>query len=134
MQSTAHSAIKAAFTALIKSFFPGQDTNCANSNTKAYRIGPQRVILRVDLNDNFKSLHVDQVSIVSPTLQQRVHTPNVEKVSVELVIASDESVTSQPVKRWHQVTLKVQPATTRLTLNFKNSVSAVHSVQHIDIQ
>ncbi len=53
MQTIAQSRIKAAFSALVETLNPKKHRISSIVHAKAHRIGPQRVILKIALNDNF---------------------------------------------------------------------------------
>jgi hypothetical protein len=133
MASSATSRLKAAITALLEPFTPTNATQNIATLGRAHRVGPQRVILKIDLNRNFAKYEVDHVTINNQQLQFDLRKADNENVIVSLVDADQEVSARDKKKRDHRVTLKVKPQTSSLTLTFSDKNSKVYKTEQIKI-
>ena len=134
MQSISRSKIKAVVSALFESFNSPNQNKSKVQISKAHRVGPQRVILKITLDGNLDGFQVDRVDIAGQTLSFDVTNADNENISVSLLSQASGESFPAPTNREHRVTLKVKPETNRLTMTFRDSAHQVHHIEQIKIQ
>jgi hypothetical protein len=135
MKSVVQSKLKSLANRVRNTLSKFQPPTATVPLTTAIRVGPNRVILRIALNNNLIDHQIESTILSTKPNYFDQTIATVETVIVSLVpriVSNSASLTNQDFK--HQVTLKVSSAIKNLTVNFQDQHKEMKLIEKILIK